>query len=826
MPHPFRNVVVTVLFHPPFTLLRQPVPVSLVLLGLLCASNALQAQPTARPTAADIDWLGIAELSEAQRAQIPDLCCGLYVEPAVPLVDGDPSVLRVAGTNITSSPEGFTEIEGKLIAQQNDVRASADRGTYDQKKRLLTLEGNIQLRQSGLLMVGESAAVHQDTGTSELANASYLLHESGIRGSAGVLVYRDADGIVTIDNGVFTRCEPGDNAWLVQGDHIELNRQTGMGTARAVTLRVKDVPVLYVPWISFPITDQRASGFLAPVIGSTRDGGLDIATPYYLNLAPNYDLTLTPRLQIERGVMLGAESRYLGRNFGQQLTLNLLSNDKLFDPATRTLPNSNSPPKEDRWAIDYDFSANLGLGWSAVADYRSVSDEDYFQDFGNDGLNSTTQSFLYRAASLNWRNRHWAFSAATQDIQLIDPSVGQMNQPYRTLPRLTLDGFYALPGGLEYAINGEYTLFDRDLNPARFSVADIRNGVLVTGSRFAVTPQLSLPLSNSFAFFTPTLKYKYAAYSLADQAAANRDNPTRGIPSFNLDTGLIFERDTTIAGTNYRQTLEPRLYYLYNRYEDQSDIPLFDTSELTFSFNQLFRDDRFSGKDRVGDANQLTVAVSSRFYAPDGQEKARVSVGQIRHFEDRRVTLQALPTIREMLSRSALTGEFSYQLAKNWRSGAYVEWNTRDQSADVGNVQVQYQSDESRILNVAWRYRDMPAPLFINGFDPRIKQSDVSAAWPLATNWNLVGRWNYDYSNDRTLEGIAGVEYSNCCWRVRVIARSWIDNTALFFGREDNNNGVFVQFELKGLGSILGGNVSSILNNGITGFQDRNNGRF
>lgn len=816
----------TALFQPPFPLLRQPLPASLVLLGSLCASTALLAQPAAVPEAADIDWVGIDDLSEAQRKAIPDLCCGMYIEPPVPFVDGDPALLRIGGSSITTNAEGITEIEGGLTAQQNDVRASADRGSYDQKNKLLTLEGNIQLRQFGLLMVGDSAAVHQDSGTSELANASYLLHESGIHGSASVLVYRDADGIITIDNGVFTRCEPGDNAWLVQGDHIELNRQSGMGMARDITLRVKNVPVLYLPWVSFPISDQRASGFLAPVIGSTRDGGLDIATPYYLNLAPNYDLTLTPRLQTQRGVMLGVESRYLGSSFGQQLLLNLLPDDKLFDPATLTRPDSDSPPKSDRWAIDYDFAATLGHGWSAFVDYRSVSDEDYFQDFGNDGLNSTTQSFLYRSASVNWRNRHWAFSAATQDVQLIDPNVSRLYEPYRTLPRLSLDGFYNLPGGLEYAINGEYTVFERDLNPARFSATDIANGILVTGSRLAVTPQLSLPLGNSYAFFTPTLKYKYAAWTLDDQARGSTDSPSRGIASFNLDSGVVFERETLIGGTNYRQTLEPRLYYLYNEYEDQRDIPLFDTSELTFSFNQLFRDDRFSGKDRVGDANQLTLAVSSRFYAPDGQEKARVSLGQIRHFEDRRVTLQALPGIREMLSRSALTGEFNYQLAANWRSGAYLEWNTRENSADVGNVQLQYQSETGRILNAAWRYRDMPAPVFVNGFDRRIKQSDVSAVWPLATNWSVVGRWNYDYSNDRTLEGIAGVEYSNCCWRVRVIARSWIDNDALFFGREDNNNGVFVQFELKGLGSILGGNVSSLLNNGITGYQDRNNGRF
>jgi LPS-assembly protein len=825
MPHPFRNVVVTVLLHAPFPLLsRKPFTSSLVLACSLCACSAVLAQPASLPEAAEIDWVSWDSLSPEQQAQLPDGCCGAYVEP--PAVAGDPTQLVVSSTAASMTAEGLSELTGNLQVVQGNAHISADGGLYDHSAQLFTLSGNVQLRQPGMLLVGNSAAVNAGNGSSELHAASYLLHDSGTRGTASVIAYTDANGIITIDNGVFTRCEPGDNAWLVNGKSIELNRQTGMGTARAVTLRVNDVPMLYLPWVRFPITDQRASGLLAPIIGSTRDGGLDIATPYYLNLAPNYDATLTPRIQLERGVMLGLETRYLGQRWQQTANLQYLPDDQLFDQSTALLPGSDSPPQSNRWALDYNLAANLGRGWGAGINYRSVSDQDYFQDFGNNGLNSTTQSYLYRTANLYYRNRHWNFLASTQDVQIIDPSVSSYFEPYRTLPRLTLDGYYYLPSGFEFGLATEYVQFDRDLNAARFTQAEIDSGVLVTGSRFAVTPQLSLPLTNTYGFFTPTVKYKYAAWSLDRQARGGRQSPSRGIFSANLDSGLIFERDTTIAGTQFRQTLEPRLYYLYNEYADQSDIPLFDTSELTFSFNQLFRDDRYSGKDRVGDANQLTLAVSSRFYDDKGQEKAHLSVGQIRHFKDRRVTSQALPGLPEQLSQSALTSEYSYQIAEHWRTGAYVEWNHQANKLDVGNMQLQYQLDDNRILNLAYRYRDVPAPLFVNGFNRRIRQADVSTVWPLAANWNLVARWNYDYSNARTLEALGGVEYSTCCWRVRVIARSWIDNDALYFGRADNNNGVFVQFELKGLGSILGGNVSSILNNGITGYQDRNNGRF
>ncbi|HTR00108.1 MAG TPA: LPS assembly protein LptD [Candidatus Acidoferrum sp.] len=228
---------------------------------------------------------------------------------------------------------------------------------------------------------------------------------------------------------------------------------------------------------------------------------------------------------------------------------------------------------------------------------------------------------------------------------------------------------------------------------------------------------------------------------------------------------------------------------------------------------------------RVGDADQLTLAIGTRLYDDAGREKAAFRLGQIHYFKDRRVTLQGAPTLDELVPHSALTGEASYQLAERWRASSYVEWNTSTERADVGSVQLNYQSDANHLVNLAWRYREMPPPRYVNGFDTRIDQSDISAVWPLKGNWNLVGRWDYDYSNKRTLEGILGFEYGTCCWRVRLVARSWIDSQSLLYGVKDNNTGVFVQFELKGLGSLLGGNVNGILNNGISGFRDRNNDR-
>lgn len=771
--------------------------------------------------AASLDWVPREELSEAQLADMDAVCCGRYIEPVLPAVDLAEGATLIDGIGLDADANGVFRITRGLLVRSGDAQVAAARGSFDSESRVLELEEGIQIRRPGLLLTGNRARVDERARLSEISQASYLLHEAAIRGSAESITY-DADREwITIDNGAFSRCEPGDESWELRGSRIVLDRESGRGTARGVTLAVHDIPLLYLPWISFPITDERASGFLAPVLGTTRRGGFDIATPYYFNLAPNYDLTLTPRLQTERGIMLGTETRYRGRRHEQQLRFDYLPDDRLYDADKAGQPGSSSPPKSERWLLDYDLRASLAPRWSFGVDYAAVSDELWFQDLGNDGFLSTAQSYLRRNAVLRYNGPNWQFRATGQAFQLIDPSVSALAEPYRKLPSVQLKGGFREPWGLEYGVDADYTRFDRNVPDHAISQAATDAGALVEGTRLSLSPSLSLPWSNTFAFLTPTVKYHYASWDLDRQAVGKDDSPTRGVFSSTIDAGLIFERETQLFGEHFLQTLEPRAFYLFNEYEDQSDIPLFDSSELTFSYSQLFREDRFSGKDRIGDANQLTLALGSRFYDASGQEQARVSIGQILHFRDRRVTLRELPGDVDDSSSSALVGEVSLNLGNNWRAGSYVEWDTTAGEMDVGNFQFQYQSDINRILNVGYRYREVPGPAQVNGVKRRIDQTDISGIWPLGERWGLIGRWNYDLANQRSLETIAGLEYNNCCWTMRVLARSWIDNNALYLGMEQQNSGVFLQFELKGLGSIMGGNVIGILNNGIQGYRER-----
>jgi LPS-assembly protein len=796
-------------------------PTKILILISLAFSTELVAQH-ALTQASDIDWVSHENLSPEQRALLQDNCCGMYVPPELPELEGEPGAANLTADSLDASAVNRVNLEGDITIRQEDIYMRADTATFDNDTGNAELDGNIQVRKTGMLLVGTDAQVQNAGEHTSINNASYVLHEDNIRGTAEVITYTDTEGIITIDNGAFTRCEPGNNSWVIDGESITLNQTTGRGVARNVKLRIGNTPVLYLPVITFPINDERATGFLAPTFGSTRDGGLDVSTPYYLNLAPNYDVTLTPRVMTDRGVMLGMEGRYRSRLSMNILQVNYLPGDNLYDAVELLLPDPESPPVDDRWQINIDHTSRFTRNWRGLIDYAGVSDEDYFQDLGNTGLYTTTQSYLSRTGGVEYRNNDWLFRIQALSYQIIDPTIPESREPYKRLPRINLNGSFSNDLGFDYGVRTEYVNFDRDLNPLNLSAGQLASGAMVTGQRLTIEPEVSYPWSSPGAFVTPQVKYKYASYDLEDPTNVYTDDPSRGVFVGSIDSGLIFERDVEFANTPLIQTLEPRLYYLYNEYEDQSDIPVFDSSNMTFSFNQLFREDRFSGKDRVGDTNQLTLALSTRFLDERGREKASASIGQIRYFEDRRVTLYNGSGKSEGVGGSAVASEMTWQFSDNWQMNSYLEWSPRESNLEVGNFQFRYQSDINHLLNFSYRYRDVSGnPITAAGFDRRIRQTDISGIWPVSQNWSLIGRWNYDHANDRNLETIAGLEYNNCCYSVRVVARQWIDNDALFHGNVDDNSGVFLQFELKGFGSVLGGNVSGILNNGISGYRER-----
>lgn len=789
---------------------------------------------TATQTEYPLDWVPLASLTEEQRAALDGNCCGDFIDPTGRSKDAaehpDNAEMRFDATEgVNGISQNLLSIDGEVVVQQgyrtveNNVSTTIDRA-----ENTVIMQGDVVFREPGVMLAGSSAFIDSDEGVNRVGDAHYVLHDYGAHGNANSIVYSSATGNVTIDNGEFSRCEPESNFWLFRAETIVLNQAESRGYATKVSLRIKDVPVFYYPGtLPFPLGDERMSGFLAPSTGSTRSGGFDFELPYYFNLAPNYDATLSPRLISDRGVLTGLEARYLAETSMNTLNLSYLGNDKLYDEATANVPGSDSPPTDKRWFVGYEHYGIYGRNWSSFVDYNAVSDEDYFYDLGSNGLNTTSRTHLNRQARLNYNSSYLRAGLNVQRIQIIDPFVSaiDLNRPFDRLPQLYFDTDAYLGAGFRIELGGQLTSFDRTLDESLLSDAQLDSGALVNGERLNLEPALSWSVEQPGWFLRANAKYKHAAYKLQNQANSSVDDPDVGIGVYNFDSGLIFER--AMSG-GFTQTLEPRLYYLFSEYEDQSTLPLFDTSELNFSFSQLFREDRFSGGDRIGDADQASLALTSRILDPQGKERARISLGQIRYFEDRLVDLsnplQAwIPRYSPVNEKSALAGELALAVGESWRLNTDLQWNEETEEFNEASFQLRYHRDNDHLFNLAYRYRNLvSSPNFIlpSGIDPRIKQTDVSGVWPVSQRWKLLARWNYDHSNSRNLETFAGVEYSNCCATIRLIAREWVDEDELFVPNIEPNQGIFVQFTLNGLGNITGGGLSNLLSDGIRGFRE------
>ncbi|MGI9303073.1 MAG: LPS-assembly protein LptD, partial [Gammaproteobacteria bacterium] len=539
------------------------------------------------------------------------------------------------------------------------------------------------------------------------------------------------------------------------------------GSARNGLLRFKGVPLVYVPWMQFPINNKRHSGFLGPTVGTSTASGASAEIPYYWNIAPNQDATLVPRYLAKRGVQAKTEYRFLTARTGGEIDLEYLD-DRVFD--------------DDRALVAANAALQVTPRALLFADYKEVSDDSYFEDLG-DSLAITATTHLRRHADLTYFGGPWNLLIRAENYQTVDRTIADAAKPYERVPQVLFDGYWPdLMLGLDYGVGGEWVQFDRDNS--------------VTGDRVDLSAKLSRPVSQAGYFFTPTAQVRHTLYSLENAGAVDPE-PQRTLPVLSVDSGLIFERD--YAGGSVTQTLEPRLFYLYVPFREQSDIPGFDTGRLDFDFSQLFRTDRFSGADRVGDANQLTAGLTSRLIDfDDGQESINASVGQIYYFRDRVVTLPG--AVVETDTTSDLAGQLSLRLG-SWAGIGSLLWDPGDSRTQRGTAQLVYRADEDHIVNLAYRLRR-----------DELEQTDFALVWPLTRRWSVLGRWNYSLRESRNLEILAGLEYESCCYKVRLAARRFVADTD-----GDFNDTFFLQFVFKGL-SQLGSPLDKLLERGILGY--------
>ncbi|KAF1713443.1 LPS-assembly protein LptD [Pseudoxanthomonas sangjuensis] len=772
--------------------------------GLCPVQDAIPAFTGAQPPAAD------PAKARAERAGLPTV------------IEGDSQ----SGTDQT------LEYNGNVTLQQGDKYLHADNLEYNQGDSTYIATGSVQYQDSAMRVVAERLHGNQETESHQLENVKYQLVSRRGNGGAERIEMGGAEGRLT--GATYSTCDPEDRHWELRARRIDVDTDEGWGVAHGASIRMGKVPVLYMPWIKFPIDDRRHTGLLYPSISHSGRNGFDWRQPIYLNLAPNYDATLTPRWMSNRGVQLGAQFRYLypggkGRLEGTWIPHDDLVERRIDDAAlpvgdpNRYDPRNDPLRTDNRGMLRFSGSHNIDSHWQARANLAWISDPRYLEDSGN-SLYGVSAARLNSTVGLYGLGHYWSAGVMANSWQSADYTLNEANLPYRRQPRLYFD--WEQPFGHWFAagLHSEAVRFQHDE----------RDG----GSRLDLKPYVSMPLQGAAWYITPTMAWRYTGYQLdgglansiarsraatelgiagsavtPEQLAPYRDaRPTRSLPIGSLDAGLYFDRDTEIKGQHYLHTLEPRLFYLNAPYREQDGLPVFDTRAFTFSWGQLFRDNRYTGPDRQTDANQLTLALSSRLLRQaDGHERLAVSLGQIRYFEDSQVTLSTREAPIEQ-GKSAWVADISYAPTDRWTIGTSYQWNPKYRRDDLASARARYLFPDDGVINLTYRHRRNPST-----GNYQLKQADFSFLYPISPNWSVVGRYYYSLLNTATedpklLEALAGVQWDSCCLAVRVLARRYVRN------REGElNNSIGVEFVLKGLGSA-GRDTERVLRRAILGY--------
>ncbi|OZG71499.1 LPS biosynthesis protein [Hahella sp. CCB-MM4] len=753
-------------------------------------------------TAASQDWVARDQLTESQLTDLEPYCHGTYVEPEYGFsdyrVEENSTLLKAMADRVTADPESNIELWGNVELQQGTWWLRADKATLDRRSNVANIDGHITGRSSGLAMHGSAASYDLNSADFTLEDSSYLLYDRHARGEADSLSSIGTQKVI-IQYGSFTTCSPDSRAWSLVASEIVLDRDKGEGNAKHMRLEVLDVPVLYFPYLAFPIDDRRRSGFLFPTIGTSNTGrGLSFGVPYYFNLAPDFDATYSPRYIHGRGLLNEVEGRWLTENSYSELRLGYLHHDSEF---LKEFPDENNG---NRWALDFQNSYRIAEGWRSSIDYNAVGDNEYLNDL-NRTLEIEETSHIKRLWDVNYGGETLTFRSRVSGYQTIDDGVAESDYPYYQLPQLTLD-WNDSSEWFNYGVNSEYTYFWRENE----NLSGLKR---TNGSRWRTQPDLELDLSPVWGYFKPGIRLDHTDYLLEDEPEGNDSHVGRTVPFYRVDSGLYFDRHAEMFGHDYNQTLEPRLFYVYSDYTEQSDIPDFDSSVPTFSYSRLFQEDRFVGGDRVGDNNRLSAGITTRFNDMEtGVEVFRASLGQIFYYGKGDVDLSGSGEVNE--SESSYAGEMLWRPNQNMDIKVSGLWDPQESKTEKGTSTLSFHDPEYRkLLNLSHRYS-------VTDSDPddHIEQTDVSTLFPVSDSVSLLGRWLFDLRRHRTIGTLAGVEYSDCCWRMQLVARSFLED-------EDNNesrldHGIFLRFQLRGLGG-LGTGDESALSSGLKNYSAR-----
>ncbi|MFA6016114.1 MAG: LPS-assembly protein LptD [Gallionellaceae bacterium] len=681
----------------------------------------------------------------------------------------------IEADQIEGKKEEGVVAHGNVELQQGDKKVYADHLTYEQQSGDVTASGQVRVEQPSGKLFGPEVKINLENDHTEMTTPNFQFKETNARGSAKHM-HSEKKMNYQFEQAVYTTCPADNDDWLLKMSRLEIDREAQIGTAYNAWVEFKGVPILYTPWMDFPLDGRRRSGFLGPVFGVTTSGGAEITLPYYWNIAPNYDATIAPRAIDKRGIQVNDEFRYLGKSYAGEVHYDVLNNDQ-FTGTTRT-----------RASLKH--SQNLGGGFGATLDLNRVSDDNYFRDLSTNVV-SGTQNQLLNEGILSYGAGWWSALLKVQTFQTLQDPLAPVPIPYQRLPQLNVS---AQKNSDNFAFNivNEFV--------------DFHHPTLINGQRLVTYPTITYAVLNDPGYYLkPKLGIHSTRYILHDHYAIYTDT-TRTLPIFSLDSGITLERDFTFNNDAYLQTLEPRIFYVNIPYRDQSLLPNFDTSQAVFSFAQMFSENRFFGNDRVGDANMATVALTSRLIdSHSGAERFRLAIGERFSFDAPKVNL----TTPDANNRSDILLAASGRATNSLSFDSLLQYNPNLSRTESYYATARYKPETGKVLNLGYRFTKGDIP------QNDLRQIDASSQWPLFWRWHGVARVSYSLKTSQIAEGLVGLEYNQACWMLRLVAQQYQTAT------QQVSTGIFVQLELNDL-MALGADPLNALRTSIPGYSKIN----